>query len=362
MRASTGTVEARGQGFAAQRVGLGHPERLRRLGRDLDPGQPMADLEQVLQHRLGLGAEVVELGEPPERARQIALRNVLEQRQDPAAVGEPQHVLHLRRADRRLAIGRAEQRDRLIEQGQPVAHRAFGGAHQQRQRARLDPHPLLGRDLGQMAAQALALDPPEIEALAAREHRDRDLAHLGGGEDEDGLRRRLLEGLEQAVEGLLRQHVDLVHDVDLEARRGRGVAHAVDQLAHVVDAGAGRGVHLQHVDVAALGDPDAVRALAAGLGRRLTAAVRADAVERPGDDPRGGGLADAANPGQEEGVRDAAGAQRIGQRADQRLLADQLGQALRPVGPRQDPVGIRALTAGRVGALGVFRGAVGHRG
>ena len=186
--------------------------------------------------------------------------------------------------------------------------------------------------------QLRPLDPAQIEPLAAREHRHRHLAHLGRGEDEDRLRRRLLQGLEQAVEGLLREHVHFVDDVDLVARRGRRVAHAVDDLADVVDAGAGRGVHLEHVDVAALGDRDAGLADAAGLGRRLALAVGADAVQGTGDDPRRAGLADAADAGQQERVRDPPGAQRIAQRAHQRVLADQLGQALRPVPARQHPV------------------------
>ena len=109
----------------------------------------MADLEQVLQHRLGLGAEVVELAQAIERALEVALHEPLEQIQHPAAIGEAQHVLDLHRGDRRLAVG-AVQRDRLVEQRQAVADRALGGAHQQRQRAGLDPDPLLGRDLGQM--------------------------------------------------------------------------------------------------------------------------------------------------------------------------------------------------------------------
>ena len=57
----------------------------------------------------------------------------------------------------------------------------------------------------------------QVEALAARQHRHRHLARLGGGEDELHMLGRLLERLEQAVEGLLRQHVHLVDDVDLVA-------------------------------------------------------------------------------------------------------------------------------------------------
>ncbi len=39
--------------------------------------------------------------------------------------------------------------------------------------------------------------------------------------------RRLLQRLQEGVEGRRRQHVDFVDDVDLVARAGRRVAHAV---------------------------------------------------------------------------------------------------------------------------------------
>ena len=84
------------------------------------------------------------------------------------------------------------------------------------------------------------------------------------------------------------------------------IARRLDDLAHVVDAGARGGVHLHHVGMAVGQDGDAVGAHAAGIGGRAAGAVRAGAVQRAGDDAGGGGLADAAHAGQHEGVRDAA--------------------------------------------------------
>ena len=55
-----------------------------------------------------------------------------------------------------------------------------------------------------------------------------------------------------------------------------------------------------------LGDGDAVVANAAGRDRDAAVAVRAHAVERPGDDAGRRGLADAAHPGQHIGMRDPA--------------------------------------------------------
>ena len=157
------------------------------------------------------------------------------------------------------------------------------------------------------------------------------------------MRRRLFERLEQAVERLLRQHVHFVDDVDLVARRRRGIAHAFDDLADIVDAGARGGVHLLHVDMAALGDGDAGLAHAAGMdGRRRALAVRADAVQRARDDARRRRLAHAAHAGEHEGMGDAPGRERVGERLDQRLLPDQAGEILRAVFARQNAIGLRS--------------------
>ena len=61
-------------------------------------------------------------------------------------------------------------------------------------------------------------------------------------------------------------------------------------------------------------------------------------IEGAGENAGGGGLADAAHAGQHIGLGNAAGAEGIGQRADHRLLADQIGEALRPVFARQHPI------------------------
>ena len=62
-------------------------------------------------------------------------------------------------------------------------------------------------------------------------------------------------------------------------------------------------------------------------------------VEGAGEDAGGGRLADAAHAGEHVGLRDAAGAEGVGQRADHRLLADEVGEALRAVFAGEHPVG-----------------------
>ena len=120
--------------------------------------------------------------------------------------------------------------------------------------------------LARCAHQHVGIDPAQVETLAARQHRHRDFADFGGGEHEFGVLRRLLQRLQEGVEGRRRQHVDFVDDVDLVARAGRRVAHAVVDLADVVDAGMGRGVHFQHVHVPAFHDRLAMHAQAPACG------------------------------------------------------------------------------------------------
>ena len=87
------------------------------------------------------------------------------------------------------------------------------------------------------------------------------------------------------------------------------------------------------------------QAPAYGVGR-VTAAPFASSrhiVQRPGNQARGRGLAHAAHPGEHIGLGDAAARKRIAQRLHHGVLADQLGEQLRPIfaGER-----CMALTAG----------------
>src|SRR5262249_48628558 len=116
------------------------------------------------------------------------------------------------------------------------APRALGGARDQCKRLGLDCDGFPARNRVEMLHQQSGIDPTQIEALAARQNGDGNLANFRRGEDELGVRRRLFQGLEQGVEGLRGEHVDFVENVDLVAGADRGIANRVVDLAHVVDA------------------------------------------------------------------------------------------------------------------------------
>ncbi len=84
---------------------------------------------------------------------------------------------------------------------------------------------------------------------------------------------RFFQRLQKRVERRRREHVDFVDDINLEAGRGRPVAHAVDQFPDVVDSGPRGRVHFQDIDMTILGDRLAMFADPARLGGRPALSV-----------------------------------------------------------------------------------------
>ena len=198
-----------------------------------------------------------------------------------------------------------------------------------------------------MRDQLFDRDAAQRETLTARQDCDRDLVDLGRREDEFDVGRRLFERLQQRVEGVLREHVNFVDDVDLVAPGDRPVAHPLGQLADVVDAGARSGVHLHHIDMAVVCDREALRALAARFCRRAARAVGSDAIEGARQNAGRRRLADAAHAGQDEGVGDPPRRDRVRQGAHHRLLPDQLGEGRRPIFAGEDAICRRRIAHSR---------------
>ena len=231
----------------------------------------------------------------------------------------------------------------------------------------------LCRDAGEMRHQHVGIDPAQIEALAARQHRDRHFSNLGGGEYEFGVLRRLFQRLEERVEGRGGEHVDFVDDVDLVAGARRRIAHAVVDLAHIIDAGMGCRVHFQHVHVPAFHDRLAMHARHRHVnGRPLNRSIRQFVIQGAGEDSRGRGFSDAAHPGQNPRLRYPAGFEGVRNGADHRFLADQIVEAGGTVFPRQHAIvlaGLRRAAEVKAALMGAFgigwryygNASVGHR-
>src|SRR5208283_563714 len=81
----------------------------------------------------------------------------------------------------------------------------------------------------------LQRDATRIVTLQPRENRLGHLLRLGSREDKFDMRRRLFEGLQQRVEGLVGELMSLVDDVNLEAIARGPVAEILDDRAGVID-------------------------------------------------------------------------------------------------------------------------------
>ena len=146
----------------------------------------------------------------------------------------------------------------------------------------------------------------------------------------------------------------LVDDVDLVARLHRGVAHPVQEVAHVGDAGPAGGVQLQNIHVPAFDDGAAVPALDGQVQAGGVDGVRLE-VQRPGEEPGRGGLAHPPHAGEHEGVGDASGCEGVAQGPDHGLLAIEVLEGPRAVLAGDDGVGRGAIGRGHPGRHWLWR-------
>src|SRR6266568_7574273 len=137
--------------------------------------------------------------------------------------------------------------------------------------------------------------------------------------------------------------MDLVDDVDLVAAARRGVLDVLPDGPNVVDLAIRRRVDFDDVHERPRLGLDAHRARAARLGARPFRTQ-----QRLGEQARGRRLADAARPGEEVGVGDAAGDERVLQRPRDRVLADDRLERLRPPLPREHLITHRQYLTGRL--------------
>ena len=190
--------QALGEIGAAHPLGLGQAVVLGRLRHELETGDEVAELGEVGEHHRRVGPGIVLCPKLAQRPGDVALHRELEQVDDARPVGKAEHAADLVQRDSAAGMG-----DRLVENRERVAHRALGGARHGGERFLLGLDPLRPADLVEMPDQQRRVDAAQVEALAARQHRHRNFSDLGGGEDEFCVRRRLLQRLQEGVEGAL---------------------------------------------------------------------------------------------------------------------------------------------------------------
>ena len=134
---------------------------------------------------------------------QQRLRIAFEQRGEQPAlralVGKPEHVAHPLGGDLAARVSRSAWAIAWSRIDSPSRTEPSAAAAIIVQRLGFGLDAFLARRCSaKCSAQHRRGDAAQVEALAARQHRDRQLVDLGGGEQELHMRRRFLKCLEQA--------------------------------------------------------------------------------------------------------------------------------------------------------------------
>ena len=90
-------------------------------------------------------------------------------------------------------------------------------------------HTLLGSNHAKVRHDVLYSDPVEVVSLTTRKNGRKNLMFLRCSKNEDSVCRWFLEGLEECIEGRLREHMDLIDDVHAILAHLRRYAHLVHQ-------------------------------------------------------------------------------------------------------------------------------------
>ncbi len=304
---------------------IGEPRRI-----DPDHEQVADDARQFAAHETEIVAGFDGAASEIEDGGGVLARDRVHDVEEQVAAHEAEYGRDVLRGD----VSGGERHD-LIERAQAVAQAALRRPREQRQGRVVDADLLSRRDVAQPVDDRLEADRLQLEHERPRLDCLRHLVELGRRHHEDDVRRWLLDGFEERVEGVLREAVDFVDDERLVPVAHRPQAEAFDDgLADFVDPRVGGGVDLEHVDAAALRDLDARIAGAARVGRR---ALRT--VQRPRQNARERRLAHAARPREDERLADAIAGERVPQGLRHAFLADDIVEALGAVLAREDLVG-----------------------
>ncbi len=216
LRVSIGIESLVGELPALHALGLADGHIVAGIGRELEPGQPMGEIEEILEDHGRIRAEPILLAHDVQRG---AI--------SPAIAASKRSNIRARSARPSMSRTRSSvtspapwanacSSSDWASRTEPSAARAI-----RPKAASSIGHLLFLRDHAQIFDQHRDLDAPQIEPLAARQNGHRNLADFRRREDEADMLRRLFERLEKRVERVLREHVHFVDDVDLLARRTR---------------------------------------------------------------------------------------------------------------------------------------------
>ena len=323
-----------GQSGHLRGIGVARVAVVGAFGHRLDHGHALQDRAHVFQGGRRTQAIQAQSIDGVEHRGAIGLRQGLDQTEHVAAVDRAEHVAH--GVFLQLATAKS---DGLIGERQGVAHGATSPPRDQTQSADLGGHALGLQHLLQVLQDRVGRHGPQVELQTAREHGHRHFLWVGGGQDEFQVLGGLFQGLEHGVERMPGEHVHLVDHEDLEAPLHRFVDGLFEQGLHILHAAVGSRVKFGVVHETPGIDVGAGLTHAARLGGDVAVAIKAQTVERFGQDARDRGLAHTSGAGEQIGVVQALCGQGVGQGLDHVALPHHFGEVARAVFAGQDDVG-----------------------
>ena len=174
--------------------------------------------------------------------------------------------------------------------------------------------------------------PLKVINLTSGQDGGQNLMLLSRGQDEDDMCGRLLQSLEERVEGCLRQHVYLVDDEHLVFSHLRGDARLLHECLYLLHSIVAGSIKLKYVVRALLVESLAALTLAAGIA----VGSRVHAVYNFCEDAGTGGLAHSSWSAKQICVRQLTTSHGILQRCRKRLLTHYRVEGHWPVLTRGD--------------------------
>ena len=201
----------------------------------------------------------------------------------------------------RSTVQRTLKAAALVQQTQGIPHGAVCHPGQNVRSVGGEVDALLPGDIEQLPGDVLREDPLKGKALTAGKDGGRDLVQLRGGQDEHQMLRRLLQNLQQGVEGRGGEHMHLVDNVHTLFQHRRGIHRLLPKGSNIVHTIVAGGIQLGDVQELARINAPAGLALVAG-----SAVQRVQAVDGLGQDPGTGGFSGTPGAGEKVGVAGAA--------------------------------------------------------
>src|SRR5690554_1162658 len=108
--------------------------------------------------------------------------------------------------------------------------------------------------------------PFEIKPLTTGENGRGKLMTFSGGKDENHMRRRFLQSLQQCVKSLRRQHMRFINNVYFVISFHRGKLDPFSEDSNFVNSPVGSSVNLQNIHGNLIINPAATRTVITGVG------------------------------------------------------------------------------------------------